>query len=64
MNQMQRPARMPEAAEYAHVSQGTVRRWIRNGRLPAHRVGPMLLLVDLDDIDRLIKPVEPAAKAS
>ena len=64
MEQMNRPSRVPEAAEYAHVSKGTIHRWIRQGRLPAHRVGPLLLLVDLDDIDRLIKPVEPPAKAS
>jgi excisionase family DNA binding protein len=63
MHQIERPARIPEAAAYAHVSGGTVRRWIRTGKLPAHRVGPLLLVVNLDDLDRLIKPVEPARLA-
>jgi excisionase family DNA binding protein len=64
MDDMNRPARIPQAATYAQVSEGTICRWIRDGRLPARRVGPLLLFVDLDDLDQLIRPVEPAAKAS
>jgi excisionase family DNA binding protein len=47
-----------EAAAYAKVSYATMGRWIRDGRLPsAHRVGPRKIRVDLNDVDRLSRPV-------
>jgi hypothetical protein len=42
-----------EAVAYAHVPPGTMRDWIRRGVLPAYRIGPRLLQVDLNDIDAL-----------
>jgi len=64
MQRINRPASTAEAAAYAHVHRCTIHRWIRDGKLPAFRVGPRLLRLDLDDLDRLTKPVQPAQKAS
>jgi hypothetical protein len=35
-------------------SRQTVRRWIANGKITAHRVGPRLIRVDLDEIESKI----------
>lgn len=56
-----KPARLTnlaEAAEYCQVSVKTLRRRLVDGSLTGYRVGPKLLFVDLDEVDRkLIKPV-------
>jgi excisionase family DNA binding protein len=44
-----------EAAALAGVGEETVRRWVRAGRLPAHRDGPRLL-VAAEDVSRLAAP--------
>jgi excisionase family DNA binding protein len=44
-----------EAAALAGVSQETVRRWVRAGRLESRRDGPRLLL-DREDVERLASP--------
>ena len=46
-----------EAAEYANVHPSTLRRRIADGQLPAYRVGPKLLKVDIEDVEALIRPV-------
>jgi excisionase family DNA binding protein len=54
-----------EAVAYANVSAGTMRDWIRRGLLPAYRIGPRLLQIDLNDVDQLRRPVptvKPAAR--
>jgi excisionase family DNA binding protein len=48
-------------AREKNVSTITVRRWIASGRLPAHRVGPKLIRVWSDDLDRVNQPVGGAA---
>jgi excisionase family DNA binding protein len=48
---------MAEAAEYANVHPSTLRRRIADGQLPAYRVGPKLLKVDIEDVEALIRPV-------
>ena len=56
-----------EAVDYAKVPKNTMRDWIRRGLLPAYRIGPRLLQVDLNDIDRMRRRVptaEPPAQAS
>jgi excisionase family DNA binding protein len=56
-----RPARLTEAAPYARTSVMTIRRRIKDGTLRSWRVGPKLLVVDLDEIDaRLIRPIASA----
>ena len=45
------------AAEYAGVHPVTLRRWVAAGRLPAYRVGPRLLKIDLDDLESIIRPI-------
>jgi hypothetical protein len=46
-----------DAVAFANVPTGTMRDWIRRGLLPAYRIGPRLLQIDLSDIDRLRRRV-------
>jgi excisionase family DNA binding protein len=39
-----------QAAEFHGVDQKTIRRWIAQGRLSAHRVGPRLIRLDRDEV--------------
>jgi excisionase family DNA binding protein len=63
------PARQPaprwaslkEAAAYSGVPAPTLRRWIAERRLPATRLGPRRIQVDLNDLDKLRTVVAPAA---
>jgi excisionase family DNA binding protein len=52
-----RYASLQDASELYAVPVKTLRDWIRRGRLPATRIGPRLLRVDLDDLDKLCRPV-------
>ncbi len=54
-------ALLKDAAEYAGIKPRTLRDWVRKGRVPADRIGPRLLQVDLNEIDRLRRRV-PAAQ--
>lgn len=40
-----------EVAEMLQVSPATVRRWIREGQLPAQRVGPRLYRIRKEDVE-------------
>jgi len=51
-----------EAAARVGVSTKTVRRWIASGQLAGFRMGPRLLRVDPDDVDRMLTPI-PTARA-
>ncbi len=54
------PARrrpLKDGAEHAQVSTKTIRNWIKAGRITGYRKGPKLIEVDLDEIDRIIRPV-------
>jgi excisionase family DNA binding protein len=51
------------AANYADVSARTIRRYVAAGRLPAYRVGPRLVKVDLADLDKLATPLPTAGTA-
>jgi excisionase family DNA binding protein len=46
-----------ELAEARGVSMTTVRRWIKDGRVQAYRMGPRLIRVDLDDTSELMRPL-------
>jgi len=48
------------APEYADVSTRTLRRYISHGRLTGYRVGPRLIKVDLNELDRLARPIPTA----
>lgn len=50
--------RVAEAARYAGVTEQTIRRWIRTGRLNAHYAG-RVLRVDQNDLDRALRPATP-----
>jgi excisionase family DNA binding protein len=39
-----------QAADFHGVDQKTIRRWIAQGRLGAHRVGPRLIRLDRDGV--------------
>lgn len=55
-----RLASIDQTAEYVGCNPRTIRRWIAAGRLRGYRAGPRLLKVDLDDVDAMLEPVEPA----
>ena len=55
-----RLASIPEAAEYASVCTKTLRRRIADGTLPAYRLGPRVLRVDLDELDAAMRPIPSA----
>lgn len=45
------------AAEYAACNPITIRRRIASGALTGYRMGPRLLRVDLNELDRLLRPI-------
>ena len=49
---------LADAAARTAVSTRTLRRWIAEGRLPAYRVGPRLVRLDPESVDRLMKPTQ------
>ncbi|HUZ53632.1 MAG TPA: DNA-binding protein [Streptosporangiaceae bacterium] len=54
----ERLAKLIPAAEYCQLSVKTLRRRLIDGTLTPYRLGPKLLAVDLDEVDRkLIRPV-------
>ncbi|WP_026533912.1 helix-turn-helix domain-containing protein [Arthrobacter sp. H14] len=57
-----RYASLTEAADYAHISTRTLRRYITDGRLTGYRVGPRIIRVNLDELDNLFSAI-PAASA-
>src|SRR5215211_5666680 len=54
---------MREAAELLRVSEVTVARWLKQGRLPAYRVGPRAVRVRRADVERMVEPVSPRLRA-
>ena len=47
---------VPETAELLKVSAVTVSRWLKQGRLPAYRVGPRAVRIRRADVDELLVP--------
>lgn len=60
-----RRVKLPAAAEQYGVSVKTLRRRIASGELTAHRLGARIILVDLDELDALLRPISggPGAAA-
>jgi len=55
-----RYASLATGAEYAHCSIKTLRRRISDGSLTGYRMGPRLIRVDLNELDRLLRPIPTA----
>ena len=51
-----------EAAALLRVATSTIRRWIREGDVPAHRIGRRRVALRRADLARLITPARPAAE--
>ena len=47
-----------EAADYIGVHFRTLRRMIREGQIPAHRVGNRIIRLNLNEVDAALKPVK------
>ena len=47
-----------EVAELLKVSEVTIARWLKQGRLPAYRVGPRAVRVRRADVERLMAPLD------
>ncbi len=50
-----------EAATRLRVAPSTIRRWIREGDVPAYRLGRRRVGLKRGDLDRLVTPVRPVA---
>ena len=48
---------IPSAAEFAAVSNDTIRRRIACGQLTGYRLGSRIIRVDLDEVEALLKPI-------
>ena len=53
-----------EAATLLRVAPSTVRRWIREGDVPAHRIGRRRVALRRADLASLIKPVRPSMETN
>lgn len=53
-----------EAATLLRVATSTVRRWIREGDVPAYRIGRRRVALKRDDLSNLIIPTRPGAETS
>jgi len=47
---------IPEAAAVLKVSPVTISRWLKQGRLPAYRMGPRAVRIRRDDLTDVLKP--------
>lgn len=48
-----------EAADLLGVAQSTIRRWIREERIPAYRLGDRRILLRHHDLEGLAVPIRP-----
>lgn len=48
-----------QAADYLGLSRRTIELWMRNGKLPAVRLGPRTRRIRADDLAALIQPDQP-----
>jgi len=52
---------IPEAAALIGVSQDALRKWVRQGLIPARRIGKRMLRVNKSDLARLVTDVSRSA---
>lgn len=55
-----RLARINAAAAYSSVNPRTIRRRVADGSLTGYRLGARILLVDLNELDALMRPIPTA----
>lgn len=55
-----RRAKLADAAELNGVCTKTLRRMIARGELTGYRLGKRIILVDLDELDALLRPIPSA----
>ena len=48
---------IPDAAIYLGVAEKTVRRFIRDDKLPAYRLGGRVIKLKLEDVEALLVPI-------
>jgi excisionase family DNA binding protein len=48
---------IPEAATYLGVAEKTIRRFIRDDKLPAYRLGNRVIKIKIDDLETVLRPV-------
>lgn len=53
-----------EAAEMLRVSTSTIRRWIRDGDIAAHRIGRRRVVLRKDDIAMVVSEIRPEAASA
>lgn len=53
---------LTDGADSINVSTRTLRRYIAAGRLSAYRVGPRLIMVDLNELDDVLQRVGGTAQ--
>lgn len=53
-----------EAAQLLRVAPSTIRRWIREGEVPAYRIGRRRVALKRDDLSNLITPARPSLETS
>lgn len=46
-----------EAAHYSGLSTVTIRRYVHDGTLKGYRKGKQLIIIDVADLDNLVKPL-------
>jgi len=51
---------LADAADYAGVCTKTIRRWVQRGVIPAYRIGPRLVRINLDDLDAALTRIPTA----
>jgi len=54
-------AKIPAAAAAYGISPKTLRRMVTDGKLSGYRLGKQIVLVDLDELEALLKPVRAVA---
>jgi excisionase family DNA binding protein len=53
-----------EAATLLRVATSTIRRWIREGDVPAYRIGRRRVALKREDLTKLITPAQPDVETS